>query len=163
MSLILQINPSLEKRMRQNALQKGIELNQFIVQFLELNFPEGKPKSKRISQKEAELLQKIDLAIPIETWEQYHNLRAKRQNATINAATVWKIAFEMACINDDFLNKSTPRQTQNEPIRVVRFTAAFGFPAVAHVRTAIRHIDIVFMAKVFVVAKNRLAAVCRRC
>ena len=85
MSLILQINPSLEKRMRQNALQKGIELNQFIVQFLELNFPEGKPKSKRISQKEAELLQKIDLAIPIETWERYHGLRAKRQNQTINA------------------------------------------------------------------------------
>lgn len=77
MSLILQINPSLEKRMRQNAIQKGVELSQFIVQFLEVNFPKEKPKPKRLSKKETELLQKIELAIPVETWERYHVLRAK--------------------------------------------------------------------------------------
>lgn len=77
MSLILQINPSLEKRMRQNAIQKGVELSQFIVQFLEVNFPEEKPKPKRLSKKETELLQKIELAITVETWERYHVLRAK--------------------------------------------------------------------------------------
>ena len=85
MSLVLQINPSLEKRMRQNAIQKGVELSQFVVQILELNFPEEKPKPKTIAKQEAQLLQKIELAIPVETWERYHILRAKRQNETINA------------------------------------------------------------------------------
>lgn len=86
MSLVLQINPSLENRVRQNALQKGIDLNQFIVQFLELNFPEEKPKPQTISARESILLQKIDLAIPVETWERYHVLRAKRQDETINVS-----------------------------------------------------------------------------
>ena len=84
MSLILQINPSLEKRVRQNALQKGVELNQLIVHILELNFPEKKPKAKVLSKREALLLQEIDLAIPVETWERYYVLRAKRQAETIS-------------------------------------------------------------------------------
>ena len=88
MSLVLQINPSLEKRMRQNAIQKGIDLSQFIVQILELNFPEEKSKPKTIDEHEAQLLQKIELAIPIETWERYHILRAKRQNETIIASEI---------------------------------------------------------------------------
>ena len=84
MSLVLQINPSLEKRMRQNALQKGIELSQFVVQILELNFPEEKPKTKALSKREAILLQEINNTLTVETWERYHNLRAKQQAETIN-------------------------------------------------------------------------------
>jgi hypothetical protein len=85
MSLVLQINPSLEKRVRQNALQKGVDLGQFIVQFLELNFPEEKPKPQVLSKRESVLLEEIDAFIPIETWESYHFFRGKRNNGTINA------------------------------------------------------------------------------
>ena len=84
MSVVLQINPSLEKRVRQNALKKGVDLGQFIVQFLELNFPEEKPKPPVVSKKESLLLEEINSFIPIETWERYHFLRAKRTNETIN-------------------------------------------------------------------------------
>ena len=83
MSLVLQINPSLERRMRQNALQKGVELSQYIVQFLEKNFPEEKPKTKALSKREATLLQEIETTTSIETWERYHILRNKRQTETI--------------------------------------------------------------------------------
>ena len=83
MSLVLQINPSLERRMRQNALQKGVELSQYIVQFLEKNFPEEKPKTKALLKREATLLQEIETTISIETWERYHILRNKRQTETI--------------------------------------------------------------------------------
>lgn len=86
MSLVLQINPSLENRVRQNALRKGVDLSLFIVEFLEQNFPEEKPKAKALSNQEALLLEKIELAISIETWERYHILRAKRQAETINAS-----------------------------------------------------------------------------
>lgn len=92
MSLVLQINPSLENRVRQNALRKGVDLSQFIVQFLEQNFPEEKPKSKALSKREALLLQKIDLTIPVETWERYHILRAKRQEEIINASEIEEYA-----------------------------------------------------------------------
>ncbi len=85
MSLVLQINPSLENRMRQNALRKGVDLSQFVVNVLESTFPEEKPKPKTVSKRETVLLQKIELAIPIETWERYHILRTKRQEETINA------------------------------------------------------------------------------
>lgn len=86
MSLVLHINPSLEKRVRQNALKKGVDLGQFIVQFLELNFPEEKPKPPVVSKKESLLLEEINSFIPVETWERYHFLRAKRTNETISTS-----------------------------------------------------------------------------
>lgn len=86
MSLVLNINPSLEKRVRQNALKKGVDLGQFIVQFLELNFPEEKPKPLVVSKSESLLLEEINSFIPVETWERYHFLRAKRTNETINTS-----------------------------------------------------------------------------
>jgi hypothetical protein len=105
MSLILQINPSLERRLHQTALRKGVELSQFVIQFLEANFPEEKPKSKKISQKEIELLKKIELAIPIEMWERYHILRAKRQNETITSDEI----AEYACINQQIETANVAR------------------------------------------------------
>ncbi len=84
MSLVLQINPSLENRVRQNALQKGIDLSQLIGQILEINFPEEKPKPQVVSKRESILLEEIDSFIPIETWERYHFFRTKRNNGTIN-------------------------------------------------------------------------------
>ena len=84
MSLVLQINPSLEKRMRQDALRKGVELSQFIVQFLESNFPEEKPKTKALSKRETVLLQEINGNIPVDIWERYHILRAKQQAEAIS-------------------------------------------------------------------------------
>ena len=95
MSLVLQINPSLEKRMRQNALQKGVELSQFVVQILELNFPEEKPKTKALSKREAILLQEINSTLTVDTWERYHSLRAKQQAETINPTE----SAEYAAIN----------------------------------------------------------------
>lgn len=95
MSLVLQINPSLENRMRQNALQKGVELSQFVVQFLESNFPEDKPQNKTLSKRETVLLQAIEAAISVETWERYHILRGKQQAETINSTE----SAEYATIN----------------------------------------------------------------
>jgi hypothetical protein len=93
MSLILQINPSLERRIHQTALRRGVEMSQFVVQFLEANFPEEKPKPKKISHKEIELLKKIELAIPIEVWERYHILRAKRQNDSITSDEISEYTY----------------------------------------------------------------------
>ena len=95
MSLVLQINPSLEKRMRQDALRKGVELSQFIVQFLESNFPEEKPKTKALSKHETVLLQQINGNIPVDTWERYHILRDRLQAETMSTSE----SAEYAAIN----------------------------------------------------------------
>ena len=107
MSLVLQINPSLENRVRQNALRKGVDLGLFIVEFLEQNFPEEKPKPKALSKQEAFLLEKIELAIAIETWERYHILRKKRQTETINTSE----SVEYAAINQQIEAANVKRLT----------------------------------------------------
>lgn len=107
MSLVLQINPSLENRVRQNALRKGVDLSLFIVEFLEQNFPEEKPKPKTLSRQEAFLLEKIELAISVETWERYHILRAKRQAETINSLE----SVEYAAINQQIEAANVKRLT----------------------------------------------------
>ena len=60
---------------------------------LQINPSLSKPKA--LSKQEALLLEQIELAIPIETWERYHILRKKRQTETINTSE----SVEYAAIN----------------------------------------------------------------
>ncbi len=79
MSITIQLNPSLEHRLRESAQKKGVGVDQFVMQFLERNFPEEKPRPLAISKREAELLQQVSLNIPTETWNRYLQLKVKRQ------------------------------------------------------------------------------------
>lgn len=82
MSITIQLNPSLEDRLRENAQKKGVGVDQFVLQFLERNFPEEKPRPLAVSKREAELLQQVNLDIPTQTWSLYLQLKAKRQSKT---------------------------------------------------------------------------------
>ena len=84
MSIQIQINPSLESRLREKANNKGMALNQFISQFLENTFPNTSTLQPTVSEREAALLQQINLDIPAENWELYLNLKEKRQNNTLS-------------------------------------------------------------------------------
>jgi HicB family len=84
MSIQIQINPSLESRLREKANNKGMALNQFISQFLENTFPNTSTLQPTVSEREAVLLQQINLDIPAENWELYLNLKEKRQNNTLS-------------------------------------------------------------------------------
>ena len=50
MSLVLQINPSLEKRMRQDALRKGVELSQFSCTVFRIEFSRRKAQNQSTLQ-----------------------------------------------------------------------------------------------------------------
>lgn len=84
MSILIQINPSLETRLREKASHKGMALNQFISQFLENNFPNTSSTQPTVTDREAVLLQKINLEISSENWELYLNLKEKQQNNTLS-------------------------------------------------------------------------------
>ncbi len=86
MSITIQLNPSLEHRLRENAQKKGVGVDQFVMQFLERNFPEENPRPLSVSKREAELLQKVNLDIPTKTWSLYLQLKAKRQSKTATEA-----------------------------------------------------------------------------
>ena len=86
MSITIQLNPSLEHRLRENAQKKGVGVDQFVMQFLERNFPEEKSGSLTVSKREAELLHKVNLNIPTKTWDFYLQLKAKRQSKTATEA-----------------------------------------------------------------------------
>lgn len=86
MSITIQLNPSLEHRLRENAQKKGVGVDQFVMQFLERNFPEEKSGALTVSKREAELLQKVNLNIPTQTWDLYLQLKAKRQSKTATEA-----------------------------------------------------------------------------
>ncbi len=83
MSILIQIKPSIEDRLRETAFKKGLKLDQFISQFLENTFSDVPPSRPSVSAREAALLQKINLEIAPETWHLYENLKKKFQKGKI--------------------------------------------------------------------------------
>lgn len=84
MSIVLQINNDLEQRLRQKALKQGVEVNQYLSQFLEQVFPFKVSNLPFVSDREAALLQQINLDISPEQWSLYIQLKEKRQKGKIS-------------------------------------------------------------------------------
>ena len=83
MSIVIQINTDLEQRLRENALKRGVEVNQYISQFLEHLFPNKSSNQPSVSDREATLLQQINLDITPEQWQLYLKLKEKRQKGKL--------------------------------------------------------------------------------
>lgn len=77
MSITIQIEENLEKRLRQRAAAEGVHLDDYIVKTLEAQVSSSATAANK--QRELELLQKINLGIPSELWEHYNALVEKRQ------------------------------------------------------------------------------------
>lgn len=76
MSITINIKPELEERLNEIAKQEGKQLDSVIVELLEEQLlPGTTPDPKK---REFELLQKINLGISTETWEEYNQLLEKR-------------------------------------------------------------------------------------
>ena len=84
MSIVVQVNPSVEHRLREKAVKKGVGINQFISQFLENTFGYDTAKPASVSEQEAKLLQQVNLDISSEKWASYLNLKEKRQKNTLS-------------------------------------------------------------------------------
>jgi predicted O-linked N-acetylglucosamine transferase (SPINDLY family) len=83
MSILIEVNTHLEQRLRERALKQGIEVNQYISQFLEQVFPNKAVAQPSISSREATLMQQIDLDIAPEQWKLYLALKTKKQKGKL--------------------------------------------------------------------------------
>jgi hypothetical protein len=124
MSILIQINPTLENMLREKATQKGMALSQFISQFLEHTFPNNAPAQPSVSERESTLLQKTNLDIPSEKWELYLNLKEKRQKNKIlkndEQAQFLNLIEEIEIANANRIGVLAElAQIRNVPIRVL--------------------------------------------
>ena len=84
MSIVVQLNTDLEQRLREKAKKRGMEVNQYVSQFLEHIFPNKVTTQPSVSDREATLLQQINLAITAEQWQLYLKLKEKRQKGKLS-------------------------------------------------------------------------------
>jgi len=81
MSITIHIKEDLEKYLRQRAAAEGYPIDDYIAKMLESQIPLKTRKGR--TQHELALLQKINLGLPVETWERYEVLKKKRQDETL--------------------------------------------------------------------------------
>ncbi len=81
MSITINIESDLMERLGKLAAAKGFQLDDFIVKMLEEQIP-----TQQLSvdeKRQLELLEKINMGLPIALWEQYAILKVKRQEETL--------------------------------------------------------------------------------
>ena len=81
MSITINIESDLMERLGKLAAAKGFQLDDFIVKMLEEQIP-----TQQLSvdeKRQLELLEKINMGLPIALWERYTLLKAKRQEETL--------------------------------------------------------------------------------
>ena len=99
MTITIDIDPELERQIKQAAAQAGLSLNDFIVQSVTQRLPRKKTQPHRapqLSPRESELLQRINRSLSQIEWERYHALIAQRQAETLTPDE----QFELIAISD---------------------------------------------------------------
>ena len=87
MTLTIELQPELEAQLQKEAAKTGIDANTFVVLALEERLHRHSLQSvpSRLSQEEAILLQKINQGLSEATWQEYHDLIAKRRTETLTS------------------------------------------------------------------------------
>ena len=82
MAVTLDITPELEAQVRAAAARQGLDADRFILNILQerLHVTENVP---RLTETEADLLQKINQGLPQDVWQRYTELVAKRRAETL--------------------------------------------------------------------------------
>lgn len=83
MSITVQVTKDVEEKLRKNAARQGKALDRYVSEILEQVSNYERPTNSSISAQEADLLQRINLAISSETWAEYRRLVARRDREEI--------------------------------------------------------------------------------
>lgn len=84
MSITIQINPDLEKKLLLSAAQAGMDVNQYVIEILQDQYKTGVSKALSKEEKENDLLQKINRGLPIATWKRYNYLKVLRKQEQLD-------------------------------------------------------------------------------
>ena len=88
MTLVIEIAPELEKKIRHAASEAGLSLDAFIVESVteRLHSRPQKSRPKRLPKKEAQLLLKINHSLDTIDWTRYRTLIERRQAELLTEA-----------------------------------------------------------------------------
>src|SRR5205823_13852100 len=84
MSLVIDLPPELDRRLRQEADREGTDPSTYLLRLVARQLssmpPAGPPA---LDVEEGALLQQINLGVPTKTWERYHELIERRRAETL--------------------------------------------------------------------------------
>lgn len=84
MTLIIDMAPETERRLRDKAAREGLEPERYVLRTVEESLGRADDgDAPHLSRSEAELFQRINEGLPEETWQEYHALVAKRRAETL--------------------------------------------------------------------------------
>jgi hypothetical protein len=84
MGLTVEITPELESQVREQAKQRGLAADEYIVNVLQEHLRQiQKPLPSHLPELEAQLIEQINEGFPPELWQRYHELLAKRRAETL--------------------------------------------------------------------------------
>ena len=86
MTITIEVNPELERQLKQAAAQAGLSLNDYVLQSITQRLPRKRTQPRhaaQLSQRESELMQAINRSLSQVEWERYHKLVAQRQAETL--------------------------------------------------------------------------------
>ena len=79
MTLTINLQPDMERRLRSEAARLGLEPQAYVLQTV-------RERLGALAGDEAELIRQINAGLPAETWKRYHELIAKRRAEALSSA-----------------------------------------------------------------------------
>ncbi len=76
MTLTIELQPDTERHLRKAARSSGMDTQEFVQLFLEVQFP-TETKETHLNGRERELLQQLELDLPEAKWRRYRKLSKK--------------------------------------------------------------------------------------
>src|SRR5947207_2400416 len=85
MSLLIELPPDLERRLREEADREGTDPGTYLARIVARQFESAGSEQPApvLAADEAALLQQVNLGIPEEVWERYHDLIEPRRAETL--------------------------------------------------------------------------------
>ena len=103
MTLTIDITPQLESQLRKAAAKQGLDASEYVINTLQEHLRHAQNDgTPHLTEREFCLLQQINLGLPEETWQHYHELIAKRRAETLTPdeqATLIEISDQIEKLN----------------------------------------------------------------
>jgi hypothetical protein len=84
MGLVIELPPDLDRQLRREAEREGTDPGTYVLRLVARQLGPTPPDgTSALTAEESSLLQQINLGIPTETWERYHELIERRRAETL--------------------------------------------------------------------------------
>ncbi|MGK7925811.1 MAG: hypothetical protein AB4290_11285 [Spirulina sp.] len=85
MTILLEITPELENKLRKTAANQGSTLESYLTELIQRDLRYRENTAIELSDTEAKLIEEINLGLPDKMWQKYHLLLDKRRAEILEA------------------------------------------------------------------------------